>query len=125
MTPEQLANAWLAIKATERAAQQERIDIEAALIAALGGAKDEGSSTHEVGPLKVTLTGKLTYKADIAELLALVEKLPESLRPIKTTTQLDEAGARYLRNNEGDLWRLIANAIEVKPAKTALTIKEP
>lgn len=125
MTTEQLASLWLGAKATERAAQSERLDIEAALIEALGGAKQEGSQTHDVGIFKVTVTGKLTYKADIPELLALAEKLPESLRPIKTETKLDEAGAKYLRANEPELWRLIANAIEIKPAKTALTIKEP
>lgn len=126
MTTEQLAAAWLAIKATERAAQQERLEIEEALVASLGGAKEEGSQTHDLSSgLKVTITGKLTYKADVPELLALSEKLPEHLRPLKTETHLDEAGAKYLRNNEPDLWRLISPAVEIKPAKTALTVKEP
>jgi hypothetical protein len=124
-TIEDLARAWIAVKATELAAANERVDIETSIIEQLG-AKEEGSQTHDLEcGLKVTVTGKLTYKADVPELLALAERLPEHLRPIKTETRLDEAGAKYLRANEPELWRLIAPAIEIKPAKTALTVKEP
>lgn len=125
LTAEDLARLWSGAKAVERAAQAERVEIEEALIAKLGGAKEEGGATHEVGPFKVTITGKLSYKADIPMLLALCDRIPEHLRPIKTETKLDETGAKYLRANEPDLWRLISPAVEVKPAKTALTVKEP
>lgn len=126
MSAEELAQLWTGAKAAERAAQEERIEIEKALIDKLGGAKEEGSQTHELGNgLKVTLTGKLTYKADMPALLALCDRIPEHLRPIKTETKLDETGAKYLRANEPDLWRLISPAVEVRPAKTALTVKEP
>lgn len=124
MTLEQLTAHWLAVKATERAAQQERVEVESALIAALGGAKEEGATTVQVGTHKVTVTGKLSYKVDMAQLIALSDQLPENLRPIKTTVSLDETGAKYLRHNEPDLWKLIAPAITITPAKTALTIKE-
>jgi len=122
---EDLARAWIAVKATELAAAKERVDIETSIIEQLG-AKEEGSQTHELlCGLKVTVTGKLTYKADVPELLALADRLPEHLRPIKTETKLDEAGAKYLRLNEPELWRMIAPAITISPAKTGLTVKEP
>jgi len=125
MTIEELARHWIAVKATERAAQSERLEVETALIERLG-AKEEGSQTHDLDcGLKITVTGKLTYKADVPELLALADRLPEHLRPIKTETRLDEAGAKYLRANEPELWRLIAPAITISPAKTGLSIKEP
>lgn len=125
LTIDELARMWTGIKATEKAAAAERIEIEEAIIKRLG-AREEGSQTHDLeSGLKVTITGKFTYKADIPALLALSDRLPESLRPIKTETKLDEAGAKYLRANEPDLWRLISSAVEIKPAKTALTIKEP
>lgn len=125
MSAEELARLWTGAKATERAAQAERVEIEEALISKLGGAKEEGSATHEVGPFKVTVTGKLSYKADVPMLLALCDRVPEHLRPLKTETKLDEAGAKYLRANEPELWRLISNAISISPAKTGLTVKEP
>lgn len=125
MSADDLARYWTGAKATERAAQAERIEIEEALLAKLG-AKEEGSQTHELDSgLKVTITGKLSYKADVPMLLALCDRIPEHLRPLKTETKLDESGAKYLRANEPDLWRLISPAVEVKPAKTALTVKEP
>lgn len=123
MSVDDLAKYWLAIKSAERAAQTERIEVEIELIQRLG-AREEGSQTHDAGPYKITVTGKLTYKADVPELLTLADRLPEHLRPIKTETKLDEAGAKYLRANEPELWRLIAPAIEIKPAKTALIVKE-
>lgn len=126
MSAEELAQLWTDAKAAERAAREERIEIEEALIDKLGGAKEEGSQTHELGNgLKVTVTGKLSYKADMPALLALCERIPESLRPIKVETKLDEVGAKYLRANDPELWRLISDAISISPAKTGLTVKEP
>jgi len=124
MSVDDLAKYWLAIKSAERAAQTERVEVETELIERLG-AREEGSQTHDAGPYKITVTGKLTYKADVPELLTLADRLPEHLRPIKTETKLDEAGAKYLRANEPELWRLIAPAITISPAKTGLSIKEP
>ena len=125
LTDEALASLWLQTKAAEKEAQQQRLEIEEAMIALLG-AREEGAKTVSLpNGMTVTITGKLSYKADIPQLITLADQLPEHLRPIKTETKLDEAGAKYLRANEPDLYRLIAPAIEIKPAKTGLTVKEP
>lgn len=122
-TVEQLAQDYIAAKAAEAAANKQRVAIEEQLIAVLG-AKDEGAQTHELSNgLKVTITGKLTYKADMAVLLQLAKALPESLRPIKSEPKLDETGAKYLRANEPEIWAMIAPAITVAPAKTSVAIK--
>jgi hypothetical protein len=123
MTPTDLARDWLAAKAAETQASALRQSIEAQIINVLG-AKEEGSQTHDVEGFKVTITGKLSYKADVPQLLALCHQLPENLRPIKTEPKLDETGAKYLRANEPATWALIAPAITITPAKTALSIKE-
>lgn len=122
-TPEQLAQDYIAAKAAEAKANKERVAIEEQLIALLG-AKEEGSSTHELANgLKVTLTGKMSYKADMALLMSLAGALPENMRPIKMEPKLDETGAKYLRNNEPEVWSMLAPAITVSPAKTSVTIK--
>jgi hypothetical protein len=113
----------IAAKSVEAAARAKRIALEEAIIAAVG-AKEEGAQTHAVGDYRVTVTGKLSYSADIALLANLAEQLPADRRPIKQVTQLDEAGARWLRKNAPQEWAIVAPAIEIKPAKTALTIKE-
>lgn len=113
----------IAAKSVEAAARAKRIALEEAIIAVVG-AKEEGAQTHAVGDYRVTVTGKLSYSADIALLVNLAERLPLDRRPIKQVTQLDEAGARWLRKNAPQEWAIVAAAIEIKPAKTALTIKE-
>ena len=123
LTTEQLAEQLIAAKADENAANKRRVEIEQILIDRLG-AKPEGSSTHDLANgLKITLTGKMSYSADMDMLLQLASNLPPNMRPIKTEPKLDETGAKYLRNNEPDVWALIAPAITIKPAKTSVTIK--
>lgn len=122
-TPEQLAQDLIAAKAAEAAANKARVAIEDQLIQALG-AKPEGAETHELtNGLKITITGKMTYKADMAQLLAICGDLPEAMRPLKVETKLDETGAKYLRNNEPEVWAMLARAITIAPAKTAVSIK--
>ena len=122
-TAEQLAQDYIAAKAAEAKANKERVAIEEQLIQLLG-AKEEGASTTELANgLKVTITGKISYKADMAVLLQLASALPENLRPIKTEPKLDETGAKYLRANEPEIWAMIAPAITVAPAKTSVAIK--
>lgn len=123
MAPETLAALWLQAKQDEQAANRRRLEIEAHIIASLGCPED-ASRTHTLNGFKVTTTGKLTYKADLAQLALLAMALPESLRPIKTESRLDEVGAKWLRNNEPQYWSVLAPAIEVKPAKVAIKIEE-
>lgn len=123
MTLDQLVAAWIEAKRDEDAANTRRVAIEQA-ICALQPAKEEGASTMELaGGMKLTLTGKLTYRVtDMPKLQELAAKLPENMRPIKSEPKLDEAGAKYLRAKEPALWAIIAPAIEVKPAKTAVKV---
>jgi chromosomal replication initiation ATPase DnaA len=94
---------WIDAKRQEDAANALRVKLEQQ-ICELQPAKEEGSSTHELaGGVKLTLTGKLTYKADIAKLQQLAANLPENLRPLKTEVKLDETGAKYLRSKEPQL----------------------
>jgi hypothetical protein len=114
---------WLDAKRDEDAANARRIEIEAE-ICKLQPHKEEGATTIDLaGGAKLTLTGKLSYKCtDMAALQALALQLPPDRRPIKTEAKLDETGAKWLRSNAPDLWQIIAPAIEVKPAKTALKV---
>lgn len=123
LTNEQVAEQLIAAKADESAANKRRVEIEQILIDRFG-AKPEGSTTHELANgLKVTLTGKMSYKADMEMLTQLSSNLPPNMRPIKTEPKLDETGAKYLRNNEPEIWAQLAAAITVKPAKTSVEIK--
>lgn len=118
-----LANELITAKALEAEANKARVAIETKIIEMLGQ-REEGSQTHDLdNGLKLTITGKLSYKADMPKLMALCEKLPENMRPIKVEPKLDETGAKYLRANEPETWAIIAQAITITPAKTSITLK--
>ena len=118
---ETLVGQLVTAKRDEDAAKARRMSLEEQVAAALG-CPEEGSKTEKVGDYRVTITGKLTYKADVEQLVQLAQALPADLRPIKTTTALDETGAKWLRGNRPDLWAIVAPALTVSPAKTAVKV---
>lgn len=122
-TLDQLAVEWAAAKEREEEARLERIKVEEQILA-LHPAKEEGSETL-VTPAgaKVTLTGKVSYKVDMAKLQQLVASWPEDTRPIKTKVEADESKLKAIRTGAPKLWATIAGAIETKPAKTGVVIK--
>jgi hypothetical protein len=111
----QLAALWLECKALEASATERRLDVERAMIAALG-AKTEGSTTHRVGSLAVTLTGKLSYTAPDTQ--ALYAAAPELFRP-----SLNDTAVRRLRESDPARYRELSGHLVVKPAKTAVSIR--
>ena len=121
-TLESLASDWREAKRKEEAARDERVEIEERIVE-LTGHKEEGSETHKAGEYKVTVTGKLTRKLD-AEAWAQIEaRIPEELRPVSYVPKLETKGLRYLEEKEPDVYRMVAQAIETKPAKTAVQVK--
>lgn len=123
MIVEELAGQWLAAKSDEAAANARRLVIEEKLLMHMP-AKEEGRLSHTLeNGWKFTTTGKLSYKADIDKLQLLTISWPADARPIKTKIEADEAILRQIRTERVDLWRAIAPAITVKPAKTYVTIE--
>lgn len=109
-------------KLEESFAEAKRIALEQELIA-LVGAKEEGAQTHEIGDFKVTITGRINRKIDWSIFdKDIASKIPESLHPVKVKRELDETGVKYLANNEPQLYKILATALTVKPAKTSVTI---
>lgn len=109
-------------KAEEAKATAKRIELEEELIA-LVGKKEEGAQTHTIGDFKVTITGKLNRKIDwdIFD-KSIAGKIPDSLQPVKMKRELDETGVKYLANNEPQLYKILAKALTIKPAKTSVVI---
>lgn len=123
VTIEELVDQFIGAKAAEAAAAKRRVAIEEQMIALLGK-REEGAETHELdNGFKVTITGKVTYSADMEKLQEICAKLPQEFRPIKTKVELDQTGAKYLRANEPAIWAKLAKAITIKPAKTGVEVK--
>ncbi len=123
VTLEELTNAWIETKRAEEIANKQRLEIEQQMLA-LHPAPEQGSETVELANgLKLVLTGKLGYRADMDALMTVCMKLPEELRPLKTETKLDETKAKWIRANNSDAWRVLAEAVEVKPMKVGVSVK--
>jgi hypothetical protein len=118
----EIANDLFEAKLAEKEANERRVALEEELIA-LVGAREEGSQTHEIGDYKITITGKLNRKIDW-DLFdqSIAAKIPQTLQPVKIKRELDDTGVKYLANNEPQIYKLLAKALTIKPAKTAVTI---
>jgi len=121
-TMDELALKWSIAKQKEDKAREERVDIENQILAA-HPAREEGSETFTTPHgVKISLTGKLTYKADMTKLLAITASWPEEARPIKTEIKADESILKALREHSPEAWLQLAPAITVTPAKTGVKV---
>jgi len=122
-TIQELAATWLQAKADETAANTRRLETEEEILKLLP-AKEEGKTTTPISnTTRISTTGKITFKSDIAALQALTMSWPEAMRPLKTKIEQDEPVLRQIRTERPDLWRHIATAITVKPAKVYIQIE--
>lgn len=109
----------------EDVANRRRIEIEAAIVAAVGE-PDEGSVTHELADgSRLTITAKVTRVVDEAIWRSIMAQVPEALRPITFVEEakLDTKGLRYLKEHEPEVYAYCARAITAKRAKTAVSVK--
>ena len=113
----------VAARRDEEIAAKRRIDAEQRVLA-LHPAREEGSETFEAAGFKVTLTGKLNYRCDDMDaLIRACSQWPAHMQPIKTVVQLDTTGAKFLRANEPEVWRSLAQHVTVSPAKVAVSVR--
>lgn len=120
---EALCAAWQEAKDREADARAERIRIEENILKVCP-AKEEGSQSFETEHgIKVTVTGKLSYKADIDRLTALTGAWPDAIRPIRVKVEADDTRLKAIRATRPDLWAQIASAVETKPVKTGVEVK--
>jgi hypothetical protein len=113
-----------AAKAEEVKARNVRIAAEEALIA-LVGAKQEGATSLRGSRFKVTTTGSLTRSVDAEALAAIKSEIPDATFAAVFRWKPDVV-LRELRAVEAsnpNLYSVIAQAITVKPAKTAVSVE--
>ena len=113
------ASDWMDAKNEEIAANKRRLEIEEEILS-LVTSKTEGSESYQVGPYKVTLTGRLNRKVDWDMLPKL--GIPQEMLPLKHKPELDLKGLRYLESNEPEIYKTFCKAMTIEPAKTSVTV---
>lgn len=123
MKLEELCTLWQIAKNEEAKARERRIGIEEDILK-LCPAKEEGSASFETERgTKITVVGKISYKADVDRLTALTGAWPDAIKPIKVKVEADDTRLKAIRATRPDLWAQIASAVETKPAKTGVEVK--
>lgn len=112
---------WLTAKGAENLARKARIDVEREIISMVG-AKSEGAQTAEVGPYKITTTGKLTRKLDTTAYMSVINDVPVEVSPVEFNPSLDLKKLRALETANPGVYAIVSSCIEIKPAKTAVTV---
>ncbi len=118
-----LSSEYLAIKRVESQARAEALELEKQIIKIVGE-KEEGTTSCETLQYKVSTTGKLNRKLEVEALNQVRHLLPEAIfnRLIQVKPAIDLKELRYVESNEPDLYKIIAQAITTKPAKTSIKI---
>lgn len=113
-----------AAKIAEARATAARIDLESQLVAYCG-CKDEGATTHRGHAYKVTVTGVVNRRVDVAALDAVASAMPRALfeQVFRYKPEVIAAGVRYLMNNEPEAYALAAQAITATPGKPQVRIE--
>lgn len=116
-------------KEDERYARDMRIIYEKK-IAALVPTPEKGQTTITLGDVKLTVKRGLNYKADLEGIDAMFgpgfpNKNLFLASPIKSKTvrELDISGYEWYRKEYPDIFKQLAEYVEVKPKKVAIEVK--
>ena len=123
MSLKDLAEQWLTQKRAEEAAREARIRTEEAIIKLLDSLPEEGSKTHKADGYKIRTTSRINRRLDESAWLAIVDDIPEELRPIRYKAEIDNRGLSYLREHEPAVYGLVSRAIEAKPGKVGVVVE--
>lgn len=118
---EVLAQLWMSIKSKKKELDSQLLDVEKAMMENIQ-VPEEGSKTTNVEGYKIVAKGVVNRRLDVDKWDEIREQIPEALRPVKYKPSLDEAGVKWLRNNEPEIYTTLAGCITSKPGKTGFTI---
>ncbi len=117
----QLAAAWYAAKAEETRAADLRREI-AAQIQLLTGHKTESSKTYKDGDWKVVVKQPINRTMDWDAWETVKTQIPEECWPVETKQVLDEAGVKWIKDNDQEIYATLAQALTTKPGAISVTV---
>ena len=119
----ELAAQYAAAKAEEARAIDARRAI-AKKIQAITGHESEGAKTYPAGDWKVTVKAPLITAIDWQHWETVKTSIPEALWPIETKTVLDEKGVKWLKNNEPEMYAILAQCLTTKPGAVQISVAQ-
>jgi len=121
LTLEMLAAQYYAAKEIETRATEKRRDLGVA-IAAMLRHESESSKTYAADGWKITVKAPVTRSMNWKAWETVKEAIHPDLWPVETKTVLSETGVKWLMNNEPEIYRILAEALTVKPASISVTV---
>lgn len=123
------ASKLVAAKAAEQQAKATRIVAENALIAAIKGPEKGQVSRNLSDGTKIVVKRCIIYHCDVAAIKQTCVDFEDKHKakvhvPLKssTKTELDVEAYEFYRKNYPDFFSILAAHVQVKPAKTSVTI---
>jgi hypothetical protein len=120
-TLDTLKAAWRKAKADEETAKEHRLAIENRILAVLGDMVPEEGSVSTDG---VTVRTSFYRKWDQDRLTQLSEAIDPAYWPFKVEWKEDRKASRVFEERFPELWRHVANALTLTPAKPAVKVEE-
>jgi len=110
---------FMEAKAREAAAKEERLKVEAELLAAIKPEKLEGTETRATDGFKVSVTSKLSRSLDYDAYQSL--GLPENMSFVDLKPAINLKNLRMIERLDP---ALVAQCVTVKPAKPSIKVEE-
>lgn len=114
----ELAADLIAVKEVEAVAKKMRLAAEERLLAALSGAKTEGTVTHRTAYYKIAVIYKVTRHLDFDKYMAL--DLPGNLQFVDMCPTINLARLRHIEAVDPGL---VASCVTIKPAKASIKVE--
>ncbi len=119
----QLAYEWRAIKDAEKAAQEKRLAIEAAMLGMVQHLP-EGTVTTEAGDIKVKVTYKVTRSVDVNGVQDDWNVMPSIVQEaFRWKPDLDLKRYRAIETANPEAFKLLAKYVTSKEAKPSISVE--
>jgi DNA-binding TFAR19-related protein (PDSD5 family) len=121
---DRIASQYIEAKRREEKAKADRLAAEEKLCE-LFGVKPEGSQTVSTDFFKVTTTGNMTRSIDADRFAEIAKTIPKAIRDrvIRTKVEPNLTELRKLEESNPDVYRALAAALTVKPAKASVKVE--
>jgi hypothetical protein len=119
-----LVAAWQAAKAAEKAANQQRLEIEEQIVAALPPTQLECTVSEKLDGVRVSVSYGINRKVDTEKLREIWDRLPVAAQhAFRWKAEPDMKKLRAIRELLPDAYAAAAAVIEAKPAKASVTVE--